>query len=57
MRKEYGLAVALPYGLKALNLPPMTLQQAESWRDIVYVEGKGFPVLVVNLETVKGIDK
>lgn len=46
MRKTYGLAAAS--NMRPLNLPAMTLAQAESARDTLAAMGKS--VFVVNLK-------
>ena len=48
MRKQYGLAVEKSQSLVKLNLPAMTLAQAESSRDTLAAMGK--TVLVINLK-------
>lgn len=44
--KTYGLAIEKPYGLVTLDLPLMTLPEAESARDGLAASGK--TVLVIN---------
>lgn len=50
MPKTYGLAVEKPHGLVPLNLPRMTLAQAESARDkcALLADIRGLNVVVVN---------
>ena len=48
MRKHYGLAIAKAQSLVKLNLPAMTLAQAETARDTLAAMGKS--VHVVNLK-------
>ena len=49
MIKTYALAIQRPVGFKALRFPPMTLAQAEYWRDELAKAGKH--VFVINLAT------
>lgn len=48
MRKHYGLAVEKAQSIVKLNLPAMTLAQAESARDTLAAMGKS--VHVINLK-------
>lgn len=46
--KTYGLAIEKPHALVRLNLPAMTLAQAETYRDAL--ANMGTPAYVVNLK-------
>lgn len=50
MLKTYGLAIEKTHGLVALNLPRMSLAQAESAREKMsaYAYVKGLNILVIN---------
>lgn len=50
MIKTYALAVQRPVGFKALRFPPMTLAQAEYWRDVLAQAGKHVFVINLNAE-------
>lgn len=50
MLRTYGLAIEKTHGLVALNLPRMSLAQAESARERMstYANVKGLNILVIN---------
>jgi len=48
---KYGIAVILEHGLKRIDLPPMTLKQAESNASKMRILSPSASICTINLES------